>query len=119
MSKTLFAACLVTAAIASAPALADGFARIDSEAEFRELALGHTLYLGDTTATVHDGGTMTVVFKGKEIAGTWEWQDGYFCRVLKSYSTKADCQLWEHDGTDFRITRDKGDGQGFVYTLEP
>ncbi len=119
MSQTLFPACLVVLTFATGPALAGGFTPIESETQFRDLALGKTLYLGDTTATVHDGGTMTVVFKGKEIAGTWEWQDGYFCRVLKSYSTKADCQLWEHDGTDFRITRDKGNGQGFVYTLEP
>ncbi|MGH1414246.1 MAG: hypothetical protein ACRBB0_12195 [Pelagimonas sp.] len=114
-SKTL----ILALAIGAGPALAEGFTPISTIDSFQALAIGKTLYLGETTATVHTGGTMTVVFKGKEISGTWEWQDGYFCRVLASYSTKADCQLWEHDGHDFRITRDKGAGQAFVYTQEP
>lgn len=118
MPKALFSISLALTLFTTG-ALAQDFTRIDSELEFRELALEKTLYLGDTQVTVHDGGAMTVIFKGKEITGTWQWEDGYFCRILKSYSTKADCQLWEHDGTDFRIARDKGNGEAFVYTLQP
>ncbi|PYG28264.1 hypothetical protein [Pelagimonas varians] len=118
MPKTLFSTTLALMLLTTS-ALAQDFDRIDSEPEFRALALDKTLYLGDTQVTVHDKGAMTVVFKGKEITGTWQWEDGFFCRILKSYSTKADCQLWEYDGTDFRIARDKGNGQAFVYTVQP
>lgn len=101
------------------PVSAQGFTRIESESQFLELAVGKTLYLGDTTALALADGRLIVMFKGKEITGSWAWKDGYFCRVLQSYSTKEDCQLWEYDGEGFQVTRDKGAGKVFLYTLAP
>ena len=69
-----------------------------------------------------DDGTFSGTWKNKPIAGNWEMRDGYWCRVLPVFHdqgaiNKEDCQLWEIDGNALRVTRAKGTGQSFVYTI--
>jgi hypothetical protein len=67
-------------------------------------------------------GNFSGIWNSEPMAGTWEMQDDYFCRVLtqffKSENTGSeDCQLWEISGDKVRGTRNKGKGSSFIYKV--
>jgi hypothetical protein len=74
----------------------------------------------DVTLTVLPDGQIVGSGRGREIVGSWSWQDGYFCREL-DWSGKEigfNCQLVEAQGDDrLRFTSDRGEGQAAVFRL--
>ena len=57
---------------------------------------------------------------GWDITGTWQWQDGYFCREMDWSGMAIDynCQLVEAEGADrLRFTVDKGAGDTATFRL--
>ena len=57
---------------------------------------------------------------GWDVTGTWEWQDGYFCREMdwSGYPIPKNCQLVEAKGDEaIRFTVDKGAGDSASFNL--
>lgn len=90
---------------------------ISTLGEFNDIVVGKTLTFEDVnTFTVRADGTLDGDFQGP-LAGTWRWEDGYWCRILTTPARPEDCQLWETNGTALRATRAKGTGPSFQYTF--
>lgn len=57
---------------------------------------------------------------GWDITGTWQWQDGYFCREMdwSGMPIEYNCQLVEANGGErLRFTVDKGAGDSATFKL--
>lgn len=97
------------------------FQRITTLEEYTSSVVGRKIVLGgkEDTTTTHADGTMTGMFKGKPIVGTWEWENGYFCREMKigDQVRKRDCQLMEVSGNSIRVIRNEGKGDTATYKL--
>ena len=98
-------------------------------ASFRQLAsvsdmeaiLGKTMRIDSNMVGISSDGTFAGNFGGAVLEGTWEMQDGFWCRTLLDYSGPApttDCQLFELKGRKLRGTRDRGNGSQFTYTID-
>lgn len=97
---------------------AQDFKWIQTEAEFRTLVVGKKLWFNTDNFTIKGNGALTGNFGGKRLQGAWAWRDQYWCRTLTTHSKNTDCQKWETDGKTFRVTRGRGAGKSFVYTLK-
>ena len=65
-------------------------------------------------------GTLSGFFDGTPLVGTYEMRDGFFCRTLSEGPrgpSPEDCQLLVLDGNVLQVTRDRGNGSSFSYTL--
>ncbi len=81
------------------------------------------LYLNDNYLVLRSDGTFDGVWEEEPLAATWEFREGFFCRVLTQFHDEnaigaEDCQLWRKEITGKRIrgARDRGDGVSFWYT---
>lgn len=95
-----------------------GFTRITTAEQFDALVVGKRLSLSDNYFVAAADGTLSGNFGGEALLGTWQWSDGYWCRTLTSHSQNTDCQLWAVSGNQHEVTRDRGNGVRFVYTVE-
>ncbi len=103
---------------ADAPA-SRGAHQITTLAEFEQLIVGKLLRYAETnTFTIHADGTMTGDFGGAALEGTWVWEDQYWCRTLTTLRPGTDCQVWNIDGKEITITRDRGNGASVTYALD-
>jgi hypothetical protein len=114
-----FLAAVVIGLLAVAPA--DAWTRITTEDQFREAVIGRSItgHLYQVTAAAD--GSLTGVIEGLNLIGQWHWDDeGYYCTnaLIAQHITGAYCSVVEIDGDQFRVTREKGNGAQFVYTLE-
>ncbi|MEO0380959.1 MAG: hypothetical protein AAF252_11870 [Pseudomonadota bacterium] len=116
MTRLVTALSLMAALLFAPTFAAADFEPITTKADFVSLVVGKRLNFNDDHVKVRRNGKITGRFGGDALKGTWVWQDGYWCRTLTTHSKNTDCQLWETDGTDFRVTRAKGTGRSFVYT---
>lgn len=112
---------LILAALA-APAAADGYAPIKDEATFLSLVEGKELsnFLYGVRLKVTPDGQIDGSAVGWDIAGTWAWQDGYFCREMSwgGDPIPYNCQLVEAQGNDrLRFTVDQGAGDSASFRL--
>lgn len=102
---------------------ADEKTRIETEQEFREIAVGKKLvYKIGEYVIAHDDGTMSGYFGGKPLSGNWNWEDGYYCRTgkLGGKSLGQDCQIVELSGNKLTFIRKKGKGgDSGPYKIEP
>ncbi len=96
---------------------ADG--AVTTEAQFRETIVGRTLTFEGKSLVVNADGTISGPWDGQGITGTWNWSDGAMCRDgrIGSRVLAPDCQVWELDGSSATVTRDRGNGASFVYTI--
>lgn len=65
-------------------------------------------------------GTIQGSWDGTPVVGTYVMRDGFFCRTLTSGPrgpTGEDCQLFVLDGNTLAVTRDRGTGASFNYTI--
>lgn len=74
---------------------------ISSEAEFRSDIVGRTLSNGAVTLQILSPGILGGLGRdGTPIVGTWNWQDGQFCRnIVSGGSTGSGCQTVLLTGT--------------------
>lgn len=96
---------------------------IVEEADFLAQVAGNEMALEGSpqnTVTINADGTLTGFFGGADLAGTWEWRDGAWCRELSAGPrgpAPEDCQVWVARDGAFDVTRDRGAGGSFTYVL--
>ncbi|MET1415009.1 peptidoglycan-binding domain-containing protein [Roseibium sp. HPY-6] len=93
-------------------------ALVDTEAELREKVIGKKLTLDGNWVIIKADGTFEGNFGKKALAGTWNWQDIYWCRTLTTHSKNTDCQVYRVTPAGLYVTRQKGKGKSFLYTIE-
>ena len=103
-----------------ASAAGSGKKKIETEQEFRDVIVGKRLSSKHGHVIVHDDGTMTGEFGSKNLTGTWNWDNRYFCRTAKLGSKKfsLDCQTVTVSGDKVTFQRNKGTGKRNKYRLE-
>ena len=125
MSRFILVAALVAGAaiMAPTPSTADALARISDRAAFLAEVQGRELRLalyGITLAVNADGSIKGKAF-GQEVTGSWEWNDGLFCRELDvpGSSIARNCQLVEVvPGQSIRFTADAGNGRAATVRIQ-
>jgi hypothetical protein len=106
----------------SLPAAANDFAPVRDQNAFLSLVEGRELRLNlfRISIEVLPDGRIEGSALGWDLSGTWDWQDGYFCRELDWSGSPIpfNCQLVEVSGEDrIRFTVDKGEGDSASFTL--
>ncbi len=106
-----FLSALILAALAS-PVLADNGRRISDRTEFVSLVAGKALTHIGVNLRVSGTGAITGRAFGKQVTGSWDWQNGFFCRTLNwgDERSERNCQLVELEGARLRFTSDRGAG---------
>lgn len=95
--------------------------QITSEADFVAKVADKKMVLEgtDNFVMINSNGTIGGNFGGSALAGTWEWRDGAWCRVLTAGPrgpSPEDCQIWaDQGGGAYTVTRNRGEGSSFVY----
>jgi hypothetical protein len=120
MLPRLFAAALLS--VAALPAVAETFSRISDRSEFVRTVQDKELRLGmfGISLKVEEDGEIRGRALGWDVTGTWEWQDGYFCREMdwSGYPIPKNCQLVETRGEEeIRFTVDKGEGDSASFKM--
>jgi hypothetical protein len=120
MLQSALPAALLT--LAALPAAAESFSRISDKSEFIETVSGKELRLGlfGISLKVEEDGEIKGRALGWDVTGTWEWQDGYFCREMdwSGYPIPKNCQLVEaRGGQEIRFTVDRGAGDSASFRL--
>ena len=68
---------------------------------------------------IQTDGTIAGSWSGRELAGEWRWDAGYFCRSLSApRPAPEDCQEWWLGEGMVRLVRDRGAGATTDYALE-
>jgi hypothetical protein len=103
-------------------ASADGYRPVTDRGEFLQLmgakSLSNRLY-GITLRVAADG-TISGTGAGWDVTGTWQWQDGFFCRQMDwgGSDIPYNCQLVEvRNGNEMRFTVDQGAGDSASFKL--
>ncbi|ESW61501.1 MAG: hypothetical protein Q27BPR15_06000 [Rhodobacter sp. CACIA14H1] len=109
-------------ALSALPAAAESFSRISDRSDFVQTVSGKELRLGlfGISLKVEEDGEIRGRALGWDVVGTWEWQDGYFCREMdwSGYPIPRNCQLVEARGdSEIRFTVDKGAGDSASFKL--
>ncbi len=109
-------------ALSALPAAAEGFSRISDRNDFIETVSGKELRMGlfGISLKVEEDGEIRGSALGWSVTGTWEWQDGYFCREMdwSGYPIPKNCQLVEaRGGEEIRFTVDRGAGDSASFKL--
>ncbi len=114
---------LAVAALFTSPALAAEFAPVSDKQDFLSMIEGRELLLRlwDVSLNVKPDGQITGNMLGWDVTGSWNWQNGFFCREMdwSGYAIEYNCQLVEADGTgSMRFTVDQGAGKSAVFALK-
>lgn len=102
-------------------ALAEGFQRIEDEANFVKLVKDRDLKRFGIRLQVSDSGQIVGRAFGQDVTGQWDWQNGFFCRDLYLSGEELDpdnCQLVEVRGNTVRFTSDMGRGDSAALHIE-
>jgi len=105
----------LSAMLATSTLAGSGFKPITTESEFNQLVVGKKMNFNQNFFTIKKNGSLRGNFGGKALKGNWAWREGYWCRTLVTHSKNTDCQLWEVEGNQFRVTRERGNGKSFIY----
>lgn len=106
--------------LAATPVLANGARPVTDRAEFLSLVQGRELTRLGISLNVTGDGRITGSALGRDVSGTWEWDAGYFCRVLKWGGKVIDsynCQAVQLEGSGLRFTSDRGTGDSARLSL--
>ncbi|WP_108814484.1 dihydrodipicolinate reductase [Loktanella sp. Alg231-35] len=106
----------------AAPAAADGYAPVKDEQTFVSLIQGKELrnFFYGVRLNVRENGQIDGSAVGWDIAGTWSWEDGFFCREMSwgGDPIPYNCQLVEAQGNErLRFTVDRGAGDSAFFRL--
>lgn len=66
---------------------------------------------------VNEDGSITGSWHGDDMAGTWRWDDKYFCRTLTAPKAPEDCQEWGYAEGKARLVRNRGEGDATIYAM--
>jgi len=103
----VFAAIAISGCAIDDQPATDNFERISTEAEFLDVMTRGAVLGGGGVVTLSEN-RWTVVRDDSVIAeGTWEWEDGRWCRSGSMSSGTAlprECQMYEISGNQLRIT---------------
>ena len=113
---------LLLSLIPALPAQAETFVPVAEKEAFLSLVEGRQLShaLWQIRLDVRPDGSIEGSALGWDVTGTWEWQDGYFCREMDWSGTiiPYNCQLVEVKGDrTVRFTVDKGEGDSAAFRL--
>ncbi|MEO0566153.1 MAG: dihydrodipicolinate reductase [Pseudomonadota bacterium] len=111
---------LASLAVLAAPAMADGFAKVQDRDGFVELIEDRKLTRFGINLTVTPNGQIKGKAFGRPVTGAWEWNAGYFCRDLfwGKRELGGNCQEVKVQGETIRFTSDKGNGRFADLVLE-
>lgn len=104
---------------AIAPISAQAFQKLTDKSRFVEAVQNKELTrMGIGLDVTPDGKIIGRAF-GRDVRGSWTWQDGYFCRDLfwGQRELGYNCQEVKIHGATIRFTSDKGTGQFADLTL--
>ena len=113
---------LLLSLVPALPALAETYVPVAGKEEFLSLVNGRELShaLWQIRLDVRPDGSIEGSALGWAVTGTWDWQDGYFCREMDWSGTiiPYNCQLVEVKGDGVvRFTVDKGEGDSAAFRL--
>jgi hypothetical protein len=119
---TLCGAALALGLLGPGKAQANSFTPVKDLDTFLSLVQDRELRLGafGIALKVMPDGTIAGRAGGWDVAGSWNWQDGYFCREMDWSGTPIpyNCQLVEVAGSDrIRFTVDRGAGDSAAFNL--
>ena len=102
----------------SSPVVAE-YMKITEEATFVELTESKQLVASFFRLKILPEGTISGRGAGWEVAGTWSWEGGYFCRDLKwgDDDLEYDCQEVAVMDNRIRFTAQKGVGDTATFRL--
>jgi hypothetical protein len=113
-----------TAVLLAAPvaAAANEFEPVKDRTDFLTLVKDRDLKIGlyNLSLNVLPDGQIKGSALGWDITGSWQWQDGYFCREMDWSGTPIafNCQLVEAQGGEkMRFTVDRGAGDSATFRL--
>ncbi|MCF1707841.1 dihydrodipicolinate reductase [Tabrizicola sp. J26] len=120
MGRLAFALLLVL--VSALPVRADTFSPVRDREQFLSIISGKTLELPlfRIRLEVRPDGRIEGSALGWEVTGSWNWQDGYFCRDMDWSGTPIahNCQLVEAKGSQqVRFTVDRGEGESASFRL--
>lgn len=103
-------------------AAANEFETVSDKSAFLSLVQDRELRIGlyNLSLNVLPDGRIEGSALGWSITGSWDWQDGYFCRQMDWSGMEIDynCQLVEAQGAEkMRFTVDQGAGDSAVFRL--
>lgn len=86
--------------------------RVETRAAFLDLVTERQLTRLGVSLEVRGDGEIAGRVLGRDVRGTWEWRDGFFCRDFMGEDLLGyDCQTVELRGDRLRFTADEGSGQ--------
>ena len=93
-------------------AMAEESARVTDRGAFVNLVQGKSLTSLGVRLTVSPSGSIGGRAFGRDISGTWTWNNGYFCRTMQAGDRvfPRNCQLVQQNGNRLRFIADKGAG---------
>ena len=113
-------AALTVAAWSGTAAAESGKKKLTTEKEFREMVAGKRMANKHGYGIAHRDGTITGTFAGKNMTGTWSWEDQYYCRTAKLGKKKYghNCSVVTVSGNKVILKGSKGMGKKRTYRLE-
>lgn len=103
---------LLLLALIALPVYAQDLNRVTDRQEFLDQVSGRTMNRLGIGVQVTPDGTITGRAFGSGVTGSWEWQDGFFCREMSwgSRSWDWNCQAVYIGGDTVRFVADRGQG---------
>jgi hypothetical protein len=91
--------------------------------EFVNAVAGHILEIPLLRIQLRVADTGEIAGKGfgRDVTGTWEWADGFFCRSMTwgERELEYNCQQVATDGSSLIFISDKGTGRSAKFALRP
>ena len=99
---------------------ADSNERITTEQEFRDVLVGKRTSNQHGYSVLHEDGSMTGEFGGRELTGTWTWEGEYLCRSgkLGKQKIRPDCRVVIVSGDKLTVIGKKGKGKKRKYKIQ-
>ena len=118
MTKTFTIITISVAILISGSAFA-GWEKIKTEAEFNTLIVDKHVTYKACDIVFEKNGEMSGKCGKNNVKGVWQFKNGLVCRqaTIGNKQYNPDCQLYEVDGNNVKITRNRGKGEQFVWKI--